>query len=127
MRHEVCNEICIACVTVSKILVSLGVQLGGKTAAAPQSRHNVGAEGAQRGPGPGGVNLSACDTAENIVREISGTWCPVADGSILDSINQWGSTNKAREWRGITSVIMMAEKELNKSLNLVVVDVYEQV
>jgi len=92
MRHEVCNEICIACVTVSKILVSLGVQLGGKTAAAPQSRHNVGAEGAQRGPGPGpgpgGVNLSACDTAKNIVREISGTWCPVADGPLLESINQ---------------------------------------
>jgi hypothetical protein len=38
-------EICIACVTVSKILVSFGVHLGGKTAAAPQSRHNVGAEG----------------------------------------------------------------------------------
>lgn len=61
-------EICIACVTVSKILVSFGVHLGGKTAAAPQSRHNVGAEGAQRGPGPGGVNAglvsSAVDTAK---------------------------------------------------------------
>lgn len=42
-------EICVACVTVSKFLVSFGVHLGGKTAAAPQSRHNVGAEGRRRG------------------------------------------------------------------------------